>query len=99
MSEGKSQRAVVVAREADQSGSMFSQFYFPHCAFAFRRAQLHFRNQATEILISNAGRNEQRKTKFTTETQRHRGIFVFGLLMVYLISGNCVLLCVSVSVW
>ena len=55
MSEGGGQRPVVVAGKANESGGMFSQFFFAHCAFAFRRAQLHLRNHATEILISETG--------------------------------------------
>ena len=81
---------------------MFLQFFFPHRAFAFGRAQLHFRNQTTEVLISEAGGDEKWKAEFTTETRRHGGIFSFRLLMVYLIFGNCEsvaanVLCVSVS--
>ena len=46
---------------------MLFQFFFLNCAFAFFRAQLHFGDQAAEILIAGAGGNEKRKTEFTTE--------------------------------
>src|SRR5580704_14106279 len=72
--ESKSQWTIVVASKADQSSSMFSQFFFPHRALAFGRAQLHLRNQAAEVLISEPGRDKKRKAKFTTETERHRGM-------------------------
>ena len=83
MRESNSQWAVVIAGQADESSGMFSQFLFLYCAFAFRRTQLHFCDQAAEILIPQAGRNEEGKTEFTTETPfdfaqgrlRHVGIF------------------------
>src|ERR1700676_1736015 len=74
LSKSKGQWTVVIAGKADESGSMLLKFFFPHRAFAFGRAQLHFRNQTAEILISGTRRDEQGKAKCTTEAQRHRGI-------------------------
>jgi len=46
-----------------ESVGMLLQFAFTDGALTFLRAQLHLRNQTAEILISGAGRDEERKAE------------------------------------
>src|SRR5713101_5096558 len=57
------QRTVIAASKADQSAAMFLQFFHADCTFAFLRAQLHFGNQAAEVLVAGAARNEEGKAE------------------------------------
>ena len=54
------QRAFFAARQADEPGGMFRQFFRGDRAFAFRRAQFHARDQAAEILITSPRFGQQR---------------------------------------
>ncbi len=63
MSESERQWSIVAAGKADQSCGMLLQFVFAHRAFAFGRAQLHFGDQAAEILVAEAGRDKKRKAE------------------------------------
>jgi hypothetical protein len=53
------QRTFIASGKAHYPGGMFLQFFMPDCSFAFLRAQLHSGDQAAEILIAKAGRNEE----------------------------------------
>ncbi len=56
---------------------MFLQFFFAHCPFVFRRAQLHPGKQVAKVLISLARGNKKWEAKLTTETRSYGGIFSF----------------------
>jgi hypothetical protein len=86
MPQGGRQRAVCAAGQANKAVGMFFQFVFLNRTFTFLRAQLHFGNQATEVLIARPGRNEQRKTEFTTEAGRH------GEILEWLMVDGCLLI-------
>jgi len=64
------EEAFVSASEADQAMRVLFEFFRADGALAFFGAQLHFGDQAAEILVAGAGRNEKRKTEFTTEARR-----------------------------
>jgi len=65
--------AIRAASQADEAVGMLFQFFLLNCTLAFLRAQLHFGDQAAEILI--AGREETTEEgELTTETRRHREI-------------------------
>ena len=82
------QRTVVAAGQADEPGGVRGEIARVRRGLAMLgRAQLQARDQAAEILVAEAALDQQWKTKFTTETQRHRGIHC-----------NC-FLCVSVPLW
>ena len=68
------QRAFRAAGQADQALGVFFQFFFADRAFAFFSAQLHFGDQAAEVLIAGARRNQKRKTETVCHSE-HR-IFV-----------------------
>ena len=53
--QGCGEWAFVAAGEADQSFGVLFEFLCRDCAFAFLRAQLHFGDQAAEVLIAGAG--------------------------------------------
>ena len=75
--QSQSQRTIVVSGEANQAFRMFLQFFFMNCTFALGCTQLHFGDHAAEVLIADAGGDEQRKSEFTTETRRHGGILFY----------------------
>ena len=68
------QRAVIAPGQADQPGCVFLQLILADRAFAFLRPQFHFCNQAAEVLVAGAGKDEEGEAEFTTETRRHGGI-------------------------
>ena len=45
------------------------EFVFESCALAFFRAQLHFGDQAAEVLIAGAGGDEEGQAEFTSERE------------------------------
>ena len=50
------------------------EFVLEGGAFFFSlRAELHAGDEPAEVLIAEAGGDEERDSKLTTETQRHRG--------------------------
>ena len=61
--KGRGEWALVAAGQADEACGMFFEFLREDCAFAFFCAQLHFGDQAAEILIAGAGSDEERKAK------------------------------------
>ena len=63
LSQGCGERAFVAAGEADESFGMFFEFFMRDGAFAFLGAQLHFGDQAAEILVAGAGGDEQGKAE------------------------------------
>src|SRR5215469_5986497 len=66
------ERAFVAPGQADESGSVLLEFVLEDGAFFFSlRAQLHARDELTEILVAGAGGDEEGKFEFTTETRRH----------------------------
>jgi len=68
------ERAFVAAGEADESFGVLFEFLRGDGAFAFLHAQLHFGDQAAEILVAGAGSDEERNAKFTTEALSRGGI-------------------------
>jgi hypothetical protein len=52
--EGCGERAFVASSEADESFGVLLQFFLRDGALAFPGAQLHFGDQAAEILIAGA---------------------------------------------
>ena len=57
-------RTIIPAGETDQSGCMLLQFFFADSAFTLLLcAQFHFCDQATEILVAGAGRDQQGKAE------------------------------------
>ena len=64
MLQGSCQRPIGAAGQANQTVGMLFQFLFLNCAPTFFRAQLHFGDQAAEILITRAGGNEERKAEW-----------------------------------
>ena len=63
LSQRSGERAVIAAGEADQPAGMFLQLILADSAFAFLCAQLHFCDQAAEVLVAGAGRDEQGKAE------------------------------------
>ncbi len=68
---------------------MFSHFLFSHCAFAFLGAQLHFGDQAAEILVAGAGGDEEGEEegifiphKFVIPSEARNLLFYRGFLGV-----------------
>jgi hypothetical protein len=57
MLQRQRKRAIITARQADQSCGIFLKFIFKDCAFIFGGAQLHFCDQAAQVLIPRAGGN------------------------------------------
>ena len=55
--------AVIASGQADQPGSMFLQLIFANRAFAFLGPQLHFCDQAAEVLVAGARRDEKGKAE------------------------------------
>ena len=77
-----SKRSFVATGQANEPGSVLLEFVLEDGTFFFSlRTQLHASDELAEILVTSAGRNEERKFEFTTETRRHGGfsIFVFRL--------------------
>ena len=68
------QWAFRAAGEADEALGMLLKFFGEDCALAFFGAQLHFGDQAAEVLIAGAGGDQEGKSEFTTEARRHGGI-------------------------
>ena len=60
---GCGQRPFCTAGEADQAIGMLFEFFDADCAFAFFGAQLHFGDEAAEILVAGAGGDEERKAE------------------------------------
>jgi hypothetical protein len=56
--QGCGERAFVTAGEADQSFGVFFKFLGRDCAFTFLGAQLHFGDEAAEVLVAGAGLNQ-----------------------------------------
>src|SRR2546421_12827592 len=70
MSQSDSQGAVIAASEAYEPGSVFSQFFFVNRPIFFpRRTQLHFGDQAAEVLVAGARGNKKRKTERISDFQ------------------------------
>src|SRR5882724_7349485 len=70
MSQGSSQEAVIAAGEANESVSVFSQFFFMNRSFLFPRGtQLHFGDEAAEILVAGARGNKKRETRRISDFQ------------------------------
>src|SRR5882672_8210904 len=66
ISQGGSYGAVVAASQANKSASVFSQLFLANRTFLFpRRAQLHFGDQAAEILVAGARGDKKRKAKIS----------------------------------
>jgi hypothetical protein len=59
--QGHRQRTFLAAGEADESSGVFLQFVGESSPFAFFRAKFHFRDQAAEVLIAEAGSHQQRE--------------------------------------
>ena len=58
------ERTIIPAGEADQSGRMLLQFFFANSAFTLLLcAQFHLCDQAAEILVAGAGRDEKGKAE------------------------------------
>ena len=64
--QGRGQRAFGAAGEADQAVGVLFEFFGADCAFAFFGAQLHFGDQAAEILIAGARGDEEGKAECRT---------------------------------
>ena len=62
-SESMGERAFGPSGKTNKAGSMFAQVVFAHGSLAFVGAQLHLGVEATEILVSEAGGDEKRKTR------------------------------------
>ena len=83
--QGCGERAFVAAGEADQAFGVFFEFLCADCAFAFLGAQLHFGDQAAEVLVAGAGGDEEGKTEchHGLSFRAERGIHIpCGLLSV-----------------
>jgi hypothetical protein len=64
MCQSGSQGAVITASKANKPGRVFSQLFFANRTFLFPRCtQLHFRDEAAEILVAGARGNKKRKTE------------------------------------
>jgi len=61
--QGSGEQTIIAAGETNESIGMLLQFAFTDGALTFLRAQLHLRNQTAKILISGAGRDEERKAE------------------------------------
>ena len=62
--ESSGERSLVAACEADQAVRVLFKFFAQNRAFPLlARAQLHFGDQAAEILIARAGGDEERKAE------------------------------------
>src|SRR5258708_40283949 len=57
--QGSGQRAFRAAGEADEAFGMLFEFLWSDCAFAFFGAQLHFGDQAAEVLVAGARGDEE----------------------------------------
>ena len=66
LGQGSGKRAFVAAGQQDQAWGMFFEFLCCDRAFAFFGAQLHFCDQATQVLVPGTGGDEERETEFTT---------------------------------
>jgi hypothetical protein len=76
-----SERTFVATGQANEPGSVLLEFVLEDGTFFFSlRTQLHASDELAEILVSGAGRNEERKFEFTTETRRHGGRAEFLIL-------------------
>ena len=67
MAQGGGERSFVAAGEADESFGVLFEFLCGDRAFAFLGAQLHFGDQAAEVLVAGAGGDKKRKAEFTAE--------------------------------
>ena len=65
LGQGGGKRAFVAAGQQDQAWGMFFKFLCRDRAFAFFGAQLHFCDQATQVLVPGTGGDEERETEFT----------------------------------
>src|SRR5579864_1903994 len=61
--QGRREWTFNAASEADEAFGMLFEFLRSNCAFAFLRSQLHFRDQAAEILVADTRGDEKGKTK------------------------------------
>ncbi len=61
--QSRCQWAFRAAGEADESGSMFFEFFFANRAFAFLGAHFHFGDQAAEVLVAGTGGDEEGKAR------------------------------------
>ena len=71
MRESRRQRSFLPASQADQTIGVLTKIRARSASSFFAAsAQLHFRNQAAEILISSARSHQQWETTFTTRLRR-----------------------------